>query len=143
MSQTAIIVLVIAIVVVLAIIGIVLAATRGRGSRLRDLPPESKDRYVTMWQTIEAKFIENPGEAVREADRCAVGILSERGATLHDERSVPDELRQARQAAASDKGRQGTEGMREAMVHYKRLVEDAVGDLSKARDRSYRREVAS
>lgn len=140
MSQTAIVVLVIAIVVVLAIIGIVLAV-RGR-SRLRDLPPESKDRYARTWQAIEAKFIEDPADAVREADRCAVGLLSERGAKLHDEHSMPNELRRARQAAASDKGRQGTEGMREAMLHYKHVVEDAVGDTGKMRE-GYRREVAS
>lgn len=141
MSQTAIIVLVIAILVVLAIIGIVMA-TRGGRSRLHDLPPESKDRYMRMWQAIEAKFIDNPAEAVREADRCAVGLLSERGVTLHDERKVPDDLQKARMAAASDKGRQGTEGMREAMVHYKRIVEEAIGDMSKMRE-GYRREVAS
>lgn len=141
MSQSALIVLVIAIVAVLAIVGIVMAVRGGR-SRLHDLPPESKDRYLRMWQAIEAKFIENPAEAVREADRCAVGTLSERGAPLHDERNLPDELRQARQAAASDKGRQGTEGMREAMLHYKRLIEDAVGDTSKMRE-GHRREVAS
>ena len=91
---------------------------------------------------IESKFIENPAEAVREADRCVVGILSERGAKLHDDRSMPEDLRAARQATASDKGRQGTEGMREAMMHYKRVVEDAVGDTGKMRE-GYRREVAS
>lgn len=142
MSQTALIILVIAIVAVLAIIGIVIAATRRRQPKLHDLPPESKDRYARTWMAVEAKFIEDPAEAVREADRCAVGILSERGATLHDDRSVPDELKQARQAAASDKGRQGTEGMREAMLHYKHVVENAVGDTGKMRE-GYRREVAS
>lgn len=141
MSQTALIVLVIAIVVVLAIVGIVLAARGGR-PRLHSLPPESRDRYARMWMAIESKFIENPAEAVREADRCVVGILSERGAKLHDDRSMPEDLRAARQATASDKGRQGTEGMREAMMHYKRVVEDAVGDTGKMRE-GYRREVAS
>lgn len=141
MSQSTIVVLLIAIVAVLVIIGIVMAA-RGRGTRLRDLPPESKEKYATSWRAIETRFIESPQEAVREADRVAVGLLSERGASLHDERHVPSELREARKAAASDQGRQGTEGMRQAMVHYKRLVEDAVGDTGVRRE-GYRREVAS
>ena len=141
MSQTALVVLIVAIVVAIAIIAIVAAAGRKR-TRLRELPPESKDRYMRAWQAVEAKFIDDPQGAVAEADRIAVGILSERGATLHDDRSVPEDLRRARSAAASDKGRQGTEGMREAMVHYKRIVEDAVGDMSKMRE-GYRREVAS
>src|SRR5579864_756778 len=142
MSQTAITVLIVAIVAVIVIVAIVAAASRARGSRMRDLPPESKERYLRTWQNIEARFIESPAEAVREADRAAVGILSERGVTLHDEGSIPNELRKAREAAASDRGQQGTEGMREAMVSYKHIVEDAIGDTSMMRE-GYRREVAS
>ncbi len=141
MSQTALTILIVAIIAAIVIIGIVVAAARKR-VELRDLPPESKDRYLRSWQAVEARFIDSPEEAVREADRVAVGVLSERGSTLHDEKSVPDDLKRARSAAASDKGRQGTEGMREAMVCYKRIVEDAVGDTSRTRE-NYRREVAS
>ena len=68
-------------------------------------------------------------------------MLTERGATMHDERHVPDDLRSARAAAASDEGRQGTEGLRKAMVHYKRIVVAAVGSPKKDRETS-RREVA-
>lgn len=142
MSQTALTILIVAIIVAIVIIAIVVVAATRKRVRLRELPPESKDRYLRSWQAVEARFIDSPEEAVREADRIAVGVLSERGATLHDERSVPDELKRARSAAASDKGRQGTEGMREAMVCYKRIVEDAVGDTSRTRE-GYRREVAS
>lgn len=140
MSHTALIVLIVVVVAAIVIAGIVLAATRNR-MRLRDLPPESKDRYLRSWQGVEAKFIDNPEDAVRDADKVAVGVLSERGATLHDERSVPDDLRRARQAAASDKGREGTEGLREAMVCYKHIVEDGVGDTRRMRE-GHRREVA-
>ena len=70
-------------------------------------------------------------------------ILGERGATIHDERKVPEDLRQARAAASSDEGRQGTEGMRKAMVHYKRIVDDAVGRDMEKRPEDTRREVAS
>lgn len=141
MSYTALTILIVAIIAAIVIIGIVVAATRNR-VRLRQLPPESKDRYLRSWQAVEARFIDSPDEAVREADRIAVAILSERGATLQDERRVPEDLSRARSAAASDKGREGTEGMREAMVGYKRIVEDAVGDTSRMRE-DYRREVAS
>lgn len=141
MSHTALTILIVAIVAAIVIIAIVAAASRKR-VRLRELPPESKDRYLRSWQAVEARFIDNPEEAVREADRIAVGVLSERGATLHDDRSVPDDLRNARNAAASDKGREGTEGKREAMVCYKRIIEDGVGDTTRTRE-GYRREVAS
>ncbi len=143
MSQATLTVLIVAIIAVIVIVAIVAVASRGRRGKLRDLPPESRDRYLRSWQMVEAKFIENPQEAVQEADRVAVGVLSERGAALHDDRGTPDDLRRAREAAASDKGRQGTEGMREAMVHYKRIVEDGTGDTSKAREGYRGREIAS
>ena len=143
MNQTVMIVLIVAVVAVIAI-ALIVALTRGRTSRLRPLPDESRDRFARSWKAVESRFIEDPAAAIREADRVAVMILSERGATLDDERSVPDEMRKAREAAASDDGRQGTEGMRRAMVHYKQIVDDAVGTTRLRQDEEeYRREVAS
>src|SRR5207253_11334286 len=105
------------------------------------LPPESQDRYSRSWQALETRFIDDPSGAVQEADRVVVMMLGERGATMDDGRRVPEDLRRARAAASSDEGRQGTEGMRKAMVHYKRMVEDGIGSPSSARKTS-RREVA-
>ena len=137
MSQAAI--MVVAAIVILC--GIVLAFAMSRRSRLRQLSDESRDRYSRSWHGVETQFIDDPSAAVREADHIVVRMLGERGATLRDERSVPEDLRRARAAASSDEGRQGTEGMRKAMVHYKRMVEDGIGSPSSARKTS-RREVA-
>ena len=137
MSQTAIIV----VVAILVLVGMVLGFAMSRKSKLRALQAESRDRYARSWQGIESQFVDDPRAAVQEADRLAVMILGERGATMHKERSVPDDLRSARAAASSDEGRQGTEGLRKAMVHYKRIVVAAVGSPKKERETS-RREVA-
>ena len=139
MTETVIVVLIVAIAIVLAIALIVALARRP--SRLRPLPAESRDRFSRAWDGIESRFIDDPRGAVQEADRIVVMILSERGATMPDGRDVPQDLRHARDAASSDEGRQGTEGMRKAMVHYKRMVEDGIGSPSSARKTS-RREVA-
>lgn len=141
MSQSILAVIVIAVIALLIVIGLIAAMRGRRGMRLRPLPEESRDRYARSWQTIESRFIEDPRAAVTEADRVAVMVLGERGATLDDSKKMPDELRMARESASSDQGRQGTEGMRQAMVHYKRIVDDAVG--SKGRREEGRREVAS
>jgi len=138
MTETVIVVLIAAIAVILAIALIVTLARRS--SRLRPLPAESRDRFSRSWDGIESRFIDDPRGAVQEADRIVVMILGERGATMPDGRDVPEDLRHARAAASSDEGRQGTEGMRKAMVHYKRIVVDAVG--APAREAT-RREVAS
>ena len=140
MTQTMIVILVVA-VVVLIVIGLI-AAAMSRRPRLRELPTESKDRFARSWDAIETRFIEDPREAVQEADRVVVMVLTERGASMHDARSVPEDLRRAREYAQSDEGRGGTEGMRKAMVHYKRIVDDSVG-TGRRKDTDYRREVAS
>src|SRR5205823_8348898 len=133
MSQLLVIALIVAVAIVLIAIAVVIARTVGK-TRLRALRDESRDRFARMWPAIEARFIEEPRAAVQEADRVVVMILSERGATLEGHKRMPDELRRARDAAASDEGRQGTEGMRRAMVHYKHMVDDAVGTARMKRD---------
>jgi hypothetical protein len=79
---------------------------------------------------------------VQEADRITVMMLSERGATLSDSRTVPDDLRKARAAAADEGGRKGTEDMLVALVHYKKVVDAGVGTARMKRE-AYRRELAS
>ena len=132
---------VILIVAILILLGTGIAVVLNRRPRLRSLPAESVERFSRSWQAVESRFIDDPRAAVQEADRVIVMMLTERGATMHDERHVPDDLRSARAAAASDEGRQGTEGLRKAMVHYKRIVVAAVGSPKKDRETS-RREVA-
>jgi len=140
MSQTAVIMLFVLLAVL--VIGIVLAVGLSRRSRLRSLPEESRDRYARSWRGIENQFIDDPRGAVKEADRVVVMMLSERGATVTDEAQVPEDLRWARQAAAADKGSGSTEGMRVALVHYKKIVDDSIGTARMKSD-GYRREVAS
>lgn len=144
MSQGAMVVILIAIVAVLIVIGIVVAMRGRLGIGMRKLPEESRERYARAWSEVESRFIEDPRTATQEADRVVVRMLSERGAKLDNDREMPRDLREARQAASSDQGRQGTEGMRQAMVHYKKLVDDSVGTKTEQRhEEDRKREVAS
>jgi len=133
--------IVILIVAILILLGTGIAVVLNRRPRLRSLPAESAERFSRSWQAVESRFIDDPRAAVQEADRVVVMMLTERGATMHDERHMPEDLRHARAAAASDEGRQGTEGLRKAILHYKRMVEDALGRDQMRREIS-RREVA-
>jgi hypothetical protein len=141
MSQSVVIALiVIAAIVVIAVVA-VLARTVGK-PRLRQLPDESKDRYSRSWHAVEARFIDDPRGAVQDADKTVVMILGERGANLSDEKHMPDDLRRARESTRGDRGMQDTEAMRRAMMHYKRMVDDAVGS-SRLAPETGRREMAS
>jgi hypothetical protein len=140
--NSTLLVIVVVVVIALVLIGLIAAIAGRRGTRLRSLPDESRGRFARSWRAVETRFIDDPHGAVQEADRIAVMILGERGATIHDDK-MPEDLRKARAAASSDEGRQGTEGMRKAMVHYKRIVDDAVGREMEKRPEDTRREVAS
>jgi hypothetical protein len=136
--------LVIALIVVIAILLIAIAmmiARRVGKIRLRALPDESKERYARIWPAIEARFIEEPGSAVQEADKAAVMILSERGGNVSDVERMPDELRKARATARGNHGRRDPQAMRQAMVHYRVIVDDAVG-ASRIAPEARRREMA-
>jgi hypothetical protein len=140
MSQSLIVALIVIVAIVVIAIVSVLSRTAGR-PRLRPLPEESRERYARSWQAAEARFVTDPRGAVREADRTAVMVLGERGATLGDGKNVPDDLRRARDAARAGSDMHDTEGMRRAMVHYKRIVDDAIDPQRKERE-VRRREIA-
>ena len=141
MNQLVAVALIVVVAIILIAIAVMISRRVGK-TRLRTLPDESKDRYARMWPAIEARFIEDPSSAVQEADKVAVMVLSERGATVSDEQRVPDDLRRARAATRGEQGRSDTEGMRHAMVCYKAIIDDAVG-ASRMAPETRRREVAS
>ena len=140
MNGSALVELIVGIVIVLVAIGI--AVSMSRRSRMRALPEESKIRYAESWRQVEAKFIENPTLAVREADQLAVSVLRERGARMEDERHLPNDLVQARAALGVDENAGGTEGQRRAMLHYKHIIDDAIGNTSTKPVETPKREVA-
>jgi hypothetical protein len=131
------------LILIAAVVVLVLIVTMTRRGRLRSLSPELKSRYAQSWTAIQARFLAEPAAAVQEADQLAVSILRNRGAKMDDDRRLPAELRRAREAAATNEGQSGTEGLRKAMLHYQVIVDDAVGDSMRKSPDIQRKEVAS
>jgi len=140
MTTSTLILIIVGIAVLLAIVVVAVMATRR--SRMRQLAPDSRQRYAAAWRVIETRFIEDPASAVQEADRLCVEILGERGATLEDERRVPSQLTAAREAARTEGGQGGTEGLRTAMLRYQEIVDDSVGEDLRKQQETHRPEVA-
>ena len=136
-----VLILIAGIVIVAAAIAI--AVVMSRRSRLRPLSNESKVRYAESWRRIEARFIEDPATAVREADSLSASVLGERGANLTEGRALPEDLAKAREAVGAGGGTANTEGRRIAMLHYKRIVDDAVGGAALRRSDAARPEAVS
>jgi len=132
-------ILVIALVVVVLLF-LFRAAGVGRGRpKLRPLPPDSRDRYAGEWDEIEMKFVDSPEQAVREAEALVMSVLRERGHPL-TERDLPQEMQRAHRLGYTSKDK--TEGMRQALLHYRAVMVRMVGPEDRAQREQRRRELA-
>jgi hypothetical protein len=100
---------------------------------IRPLAQSSRDSYSSEWQNTQARFVDDPEEAVGEADRLIQRVMLERGYPVDDfeqranDLSVdhPDVISNYRAAhgisIANERGKASTEDLRTAMVHYRAL----------------------
>ena len=138
-TQTLVTILIVALVVVVLLFLVRAAGIGRRRPQLRPLAAESRDRYITDWDEIEAKFVDAPEQAVREAEALVMSVLRERGHPL-TERDLPDEVRSAHRLAFTSRDK--TEGMRRALLHYRAVMERMVGPADRTERETGRREMA-
>jgi hypothetical protein len=105
---------------------------------IRDLAPATADRYRSDWQNVQARFVDEPSDALAQADRLIGDVMRERGYPMDDfdQRSadvsvdhpeVVDDYRAGHAISmANDQGVASTEDLRQAMVHYRSLFERLV-----------------
>jgi hypothetical protein len=112
-----------------------LDARRKRREQLdiRPLAAASRQSFMDRWQDTQARFVDAPGEAIREADALVTEVMKERGYPMDDfeQRSadvsvdhpqVVDNYRAARGISmANEQGEASTEDLRQGMVHYRAL----------------------
>jgi hypothetical protein len=107
---------------------------------IRPLSPAARERYAREWSNTQARFVDSPGDAVREADGLVTVLMRERGYPMEsfdqraadvsvDHPTVVEDYRVAHQISmANDKGRASTEDLRRAMVNYRSLFDELLGD---------------
>jgi hypothetical protein len=115
---------------------------------LRPLSDEARNRYLTEWEEIQARFLDAPDEAVRAGDDLVDRVVAERGypAKDFDERLADlsvehaytvGHYRDARDIAQRNaRGEASTEELRQALVHYRALFADLIGERSLAEGRT-------
>src|SRR5438093_2829257 len=98
---------------------------------IQPLSPAARERYAQHWQAIQARFVDKPGDAVREADVLVAGVMRDRGYPMEnfeqqsadisvDHPRVVDNYRAGHAISmASDQEQATTEDLRQAMVHYR------------------------
>ena len=107
---------------------------------LKPLSAESKAKYSVAWEEVQIQFVDTPGQAVTTADELVTRLIAERGyptggyddqvATLSVEHAQT--LGHYRDAhAISERSKDGepdTEDLRQALVHYRALFADLLGE---------------
>jgi hypothetical protein len=132
--------LVVALVVVVLLFLIRAAGMALHRPSLRALPAESRDRYISEWDEIESKFVDTPEQAVREAEALVMSVLRERGHPL-TERELPSDVQRAHRLSYSTRNK--TESMRQALLHYRGVLERMAGPEDKAPGEQRQQEMAS
>lgn len=113
---------------------------------IRQLEPAERDRYRAEWTRIERRFLERPTTAVVEADELIDQIMIAQGYPIGDfERHaahlsvkhprVVEHYRAGHAAIDAKKGTSAsTEDLRQAMLHYRALIDELLGRSDVAMD---------
>jgi hypothetical protein len=107
---------------------------------IRPLSREEQDRFADAWRGVQARFVDNPGAAIGDADRLISDVMKARGYPVgdHEQRAadlsvehsrVVERYRTALAIVERHRGGQAdTEDLRNAMMHYRSLYEHLIGE---------------
>lgn len=113
---------------------------RRRQFQIRDMSPPEVRRYAQEWRAVQSRFVDDPKGAVEDAETLVTRLLRERGYPTEDfEQQAADVsvdhagavggYRQAHGALLSAaRGDAETDDLRQAMVHYRDLVEQLLDE---------------
>jgi FtsZ-interacting cell division protein ZipA len=113
---------------------------RVRKLDIRPLSEAARQKYAADWMAIQEQFVDSPPAAVRDAHDLVTTVMTERGYPTEDDEQVMADLsvehaqtvshfrvaQQITTAAAADG--EATEDLRQALIHYRALFSDLLGD---------------
>jgi hypothetical protein len=106
---------------------------------IRELSPAARERHLESWRLLQARFVDDPGSSVRDADRLVQDVMRERGYPMDnfeqraadvsvDHPRLVENYRAAHRIwAANERGEATTEDLRQSVVHYRALFEELLG----------------
>ncbi|WP_433344404.1 hypothetical protein [Micromonospora sp. CA-111912] len=107
---------------------------------LTPLTPESRARYAAAWEELQVRFVDSPAETVSDADELVGRLVAERGYPTgeFDDQAAHLSVEHARTLShyrdaheirlRNERGEAGTEELRQAVVHYRALFADLLGE---------------
>ena len=106
---------------------------------IRPLSVSERERYLADWAAVQSKFVDEPGQAIVDADHLIIEVMQVRAYPVSDfEQRAADisvsypalvsNYRAARQIAIKNEQHQAdTEELRQAMIYYRSLFEELLG----------------
>ncbi|GIH08553.1 hypothetical protein Rhe02_66200 [Rhizocola hellebori] len=106
---------------------------------LKELPDDARQWYTEQWQQLQARFVESPEESIGAADELVTRLIADRGYPIKDydeqvtllsvehARTIGDYREAHDIAQRHTDGAADTEELRQAIVHYRALVADLLG----------------
>jgi hypothetical protein len=102
--------------------------------QIRPLTEHQRDQFADQWHGIQSRFVDDPSESIREADRLVMDVMAARGYPMADfDRRAEDisvdhphvvsNYRKAHDIALKN-GQASTENLREGLVCYRRLFDE-------------------
>ena len=103
---------------------------------IRSLSVSERDGYLADWAAVQSKFVDEPGQAIVDADRLIIEVMQKRAYPLSDfDQRAADisvtypalvtNYRAARAIALKNEQHQAnTEELRQAMIYYRSLFEE-------------------
>jgi hypothetical protein len=118
---------------------------RVQSFHLSSLSASARSEFIAEWQRIQSRFVDDPQGALAEADQLIQKMMAVRGyPTVDFEQRAADisvdhplvveHYRAGHEIALRhSQGKANTEDMRQAMIHYRALFTDLVGEPEMAR----------
>jgi len=107
---------------------------------IRPLGEADRDKFAEQWRTCQAQFVDDPAGAVGVADHVLTDIIRARGYSAENaydrmadlSAAYPHEIASYRLAneivVRHSRGEATTEDLRKALVHYRKVFEQILGD---------------
>lgn len=107
---------------------------------IRPLERAERERYAALWRKVQAEFVDDPSGAIGHADALLAEVMSARGYPVRDFEQAAGDLsvdhplvvqnyRAGHEIALRhERGEADTEGLRQAMIHYRELFDELVQD---------------
>jgi hypothetical protein len=113
---------------------------RVKGLDLRPIEPAARAGYLAQWTRIQEQFVDSPTDAVTAAQSLITSVMADRGYPTEDAAQITADLsvdhantlgrfRTAQDISARvADGTASTEDLRQAMVHYRALFQELLGE---------------